>query len=424
MRTRLPVSAVSSVVREHRRLIILGLAGLIAIALGIGLRRSGWARERYLQALPVNELALAIHDQPDDPLVFLYYGSSLLKAGNAAGAEQAFRHAIQLDPRLSRAHVGLGSALLRQGNPAAAVEALQEGVRLAPNDPAAHLGLAQAYYLAGSPRRAIPSLETITRLEPKQAAAWYWLGKIYGDSSQSDEAMRAMERATRLEPDQAMYWRDLGQLKRHYSRLAEAQQHLERAAALDPADATTHYWLGQLYAQQGDTSELRARAEKELQEALRLDPKLSEAHFELGQVYERRREWARAAASYRTAQQLDPSHARPLYHLGLCLIKLGKPAEGKQLIRAFDELLAAKRELEGLDDRAKAEPRNPDLQLRLARAYRKYGNDEGALLHYQMYLDLSPNDAAVERESIAYRAAVRPSAGRGGGARGRAGSSP
>ena len=105
--------------RRVHRLAIIAILGLIAIGVSLWIRNSPWAHERRLRTLSAEELALAIHDSPNDPLTFVYFGSALLKNGKTlqdfANSEQAFAHAVQLDPKMARAHLGLASALLRQG---------------------------------------------------------------------------------------------------------------------------------------------------------------------------------------------------------------------------------------------------------------------------------------------------------------------
>lgn len=392
--------------RRYNRLTILLLLGVLAIAAGLAIRKSTWAQERRLRTLSLEELALAIHDAPGDALTFLYYGGKLLTSGNVEASERAFARAAQLDPKMTRAHLGLGSARMRRGDFEAARASFEEAIRLDPREPAGYLGLAQSYYRAGSPRRAIEPLKKIIALQPGKAVAWYNLGKVYGDARQSDLSLEALRKAVALDPNRAEYWRDLGRLSQHYSRLDEAEAQFKRALALSPNDPQTQYWLGQLYAQKGNTPGLRADAERALLAAIQHDPNLPEAYFELGQLYERSGDYKRAAENYDKARGLDLSDEKSLYHLGLCLIRLGKGAEGQKLIRGSRALAAAKRDLENVKNRVLAEPENRPLRLRAARLYRRYEDHDTALSQYQVYQQSGPPDPAVDREVAAYRAAL------------------
>jgi cytochrome c-type biogenesis protein CcmH/NrfG len=391
--------------RARFRLIVLILLGAIAVGISFGVRRSDWARERQLRNLSVEQLALAIHDDPNDALTFVYYGSALLRAGDLPDAENAFQRAVQLAPRMTQAQLGLASTLLREGKLKTAKEAFEATLRLDPKEAGAYMGLSQVYYQAGSPKSAIDPLKKLIELHPDNALAWYHLGKLYGEDHQPALALESLKKAAALEPKQADIWRDLGQVTAYYTRNAEAEQAYTKALALTPNDPATHFLLGQLYMAQNDTPALRSQAEQEFQTTLKFDPKMQKAYFALGQVYERAGAWSKAVTYYRKAQELDLSDYQALYHLGFCLVKTGQKAEGKKLIAASQELGAARREMEGLANRILTDPQNRDLHLQLARSYRKYGNDEGALTQYTIYQRMGASDPAVAKEIADFQAA-------------------
>lgn len=395
--------------RHSRRLLIILLLGVIAVGISLGVRRSDWAQERRLRTLSLEELALAIHDTPNEALTFVYYGSGLLKAGYLEASQRAFEQAIKLDPKMERAHLGLATAQFHRGDLKSALSSFERAIKLDPREPIAYLGLAQAYHRAGSPKRAIEPLKKVVELQPENALAWYQLGKMYGDARQSDLAFEALQRAVKLDPKKADFWRDLGRLSQHYSRLEEAEKQFKQAVRLNRSDPITYYWLGQLYSQMGDTPKLRGSAEHVLLAAVNRDPTMPEAYFELGRLYERRENWSLAAVNYRKARELDPSDEKSLYHLGLCLVKLGDTAKGQELIRGAQALSKAKREVQTLENRIRSEPDTRPLRLRLARLYRKYGNPAGALDQYAAYQRLGPHDPAIDRETATYRAQAAPS---------------
>lgn len=384
--------------RTRLRLVILLVLGVVAVAVSIGVRRSTWARERHLRNLSVEELALAIHDDPNDALTFLYYGSALMKAGDLGNAEAALSRAISLDPHLTAAQLGLASVFLREGKLTKAKEGFEATLRLDPKEAGAYMGLSQTYYQAGSPKTAIDPLKKMIALRPDSAIAWYHLGKLYGEAHQPALALESLQKAAKLDPKEADIWRDLGQVSAYYTHFADAEQAYKKALALTPNDSAAHFLLGQLYMAQGNTPELRSQAEAEFKTTLQLDPNMQKADFALGQLYERAGDWKSAVPYYRKAQELDTSDYQALYHLGFCLVKVGQKAEGDKLIAASQELGAARREMEGLSNRMLLDPQNRDLHLQLARSYRKYGNDEGAFTQYTIYQRMGTTDPAVTKE--------------------------
>lgn len=387
--------------RKNRLTMILAL-GMLAIVVSLLVRNSGWAREKRLENLNLEELALAIHDTPNDPLAFYYYGSALLKENNFTDSERAFQRAFDLDKKNVRAQLGIASAQLRAGRINEAHATFEAAVKAAPNDSAAHLGLAQAYYQMGSPRRALPHLKRVTELEPGSAPAWYQLGKAYGDDRQSDLALGALERATQLDPKLSLAWRDLGQLYRHYSRTKDAEESFKKAIRLQDGDPIAYFWLGQLYAEMSNTAEIRGQAEQCFLATIARAPDIAEAYYELGRLYERTNNFQAAIPRYRKACEIDPSNDKPLYNLGRCLVQVGEKAEGEKLMKASQELRAARSEIDTLENRLRTEPKNRELHLRLGRVYRRYGNFEGALSQYDMYQRLGPKDPAIDKEAVAY----------------------
>jgi len=392
---------------RSRRLLVLCVIGLIAIGVSLGVRNSTWAKERRLKSLAVEELALSIHDDPRDPLTFLYYGSALLKAKDLTDSEQAFERATQLDPKMTRAYLGLGSVQLQRRELPAAQKTFETAIKLDPKNTEAYLGLAQTYYQQGMAAHATEPMEKIVALEPKNAAAWYFLGKMYGEAHISDKALDALQKATKYDPKKGIYWRDRGQLERHYARNEEAENSLKEAVRNSPDDAVAYLWIGELYTQMGNTPKLRGQAEQCFLSAIARDPNMGEAYFNLGQLYQRNSNYPSALIDFRKAVELDGSDSKALLAEGQCLVQLGQKAEGDKMIAGARALEVATREIDYTQKRILADPKNRELHLRLARLYRKYENYPEAITQYQAYQQLGPRDPAVEKEMNAYATALR-----------------
>lgn len=388
-------------------MVLLAVLGLIAIAVSLGVRNSTWAKERRLKHLTVEDLALSIHDEPNDALTFLYYGGALLQAKDLVDSEPVFLRATQLDPRMARAFLGLGSVQFQRGELAMAQKSFEKALQLDPASTEGNLGLAQVYYQEGLPSHATEPLLKIVALEPKNATAWYFLGKMYGDAHESDKALDALQKATLYDPKQGVYWRDLGQLERHYSRNAEAEIALSKALHNSPNDPVAFLWLGELYAQMGDTPKLRGQAEQCFLSAIARQPDLQEAFLNLGQLYQRSSNYAAAVNNFRKAVELDSSDSKALLAEGQCLVQLGQKSEGAKLIAGAQALEAAKRDIDYMQKRILAEPKARELRLRMARLYRKYENYTEAVGQYQAYQRLGPLDPAVEKELNEYGTALQ-----------------
>jgi tetratricopeptide (TPR) repeat protein len=94
------------------------------------------------------------------------YGYLLEQAKRHADAEQAFRRAVELDPKLDRAWFGLGLALVR-------LQRFEE---------------AEAALLRN------------TELQPMSPYGWYHLARVYADRQQPDDARRVIKHLKGFEP--------------------------------------------------------------------------------------------------------------------------------------------------------------------------------------------------------------------------------
>src|SRR5437016_1321275 len=109
-------SGASSASRPRsRRIVWLAIVGALLVAAAVGIRNSPWARARELGRLSSHSLTLLALERPKDPLVFQWLGRRLYEEGDLPGSIQAFATAVQLDPRLQAAQLGLGTALLSAG---------------------------------------------------------------------------------------------------------------------------------------------------------------------------------------------------------------------------------------------------------------------------------------------------------------------
>ena len=85
-------------------------------------------------------------------------------------AEEAFRRALALDPKLDRAWYGLALTLIRQGRLDDAVAALKRNTELQPMSPFGWYQLARVHAERSEPDKARRVIAHLKRFEPKVAA--------------------------------------------------------------------------------------------------------------------------------------------------------------------------------------------------------------------------------------------------------------
>jgi TolB-like protein/class 3 adenylate cyclase/Tfp pilus assembly protein PilF len=125
-------------------------------------------------------------------------------------AEGLFRKALQLDPQLARAYVGLaevytylidlGLAPSVEEALAKQMEAAQKAVTLDPNDGKAHLALGEAYSFHGKPEQALAEFDRAETLAPSDAdllLSIAWVISYFGEAAR---AVSLSERSLALNP--------------------------------------------------------------------------------------------------------------------------------------------------------------------------------------------------------------------------------
>ncbi|MFO1372794.1 MAG: tetratricopeptide repeat protein [Candidatus Competibacteraceae bacterium] len=135
--------------------------------LGIGLIYL--KQEQLDEALPWLRQAKSL--DPLQPKPYFLEGMVLSQQGDLEGAEQAFRAALAIDPRLNRALIGLGEVLLsRQRYDEALAQC--EAARYNPQQTAARLLIAKIYVEQHKINEAITEIRTVLEIDPSQIRAY------------------------------------------------------------------------------------------------------------------------------------------------------------------------------------------------------------------------------------------------------------
>ncbi len=128
----------------------------------------------------------------------------LADGGDAAGAYDAARQALDLRPDARRALVLAARLALAAGLTDAAGRHAREAVHLDPGDAEAALLLGQAALAAGALPEAIESLQRATRLSPDDAAARVALGRAWLVAAEPEKALPHLRRAVALNPENSL----------------------------------------------------------------------------------------------------------------------------------------------------------------------------------------------------------------------------
>lgn len=180
----------------------------------------------------------AIEADPRDPWTRIHLGDLLSDhLGRHAEAEQAYRKAIEIDRKHAWAWICLGELLTRRlHRHADAEEAYREGIKA----------------------------------DARQTWGWLYLGDLLSDLGRHAEAEETYRKAIKADRKNAWAWLQLGELfSDHLGRDADAEQAYRKAIELEPARARPKDVLAWfLYARRGKTEEaaLLARQACEVEE--------------------------------------------------------------------------------------------------------------------------------------------------------------
>jgi tetratricopeptide (TPR) repeat protein len=347
---------------------------------------------------------------PAIPTAHNNLGIALGDKKDPAGAEAAFRKAIELDPKYAWAHNNLAVVLNSKGQHDGAIAECKMAIKVEPNLALAHNTLGTALAGKGQLDEAIACFKKAIALDPKFAGAHNNLGAALVGKERVEEAIACYQKAIELDPKDANARTGLGEALRRNGQLDEAIACLNKAIELDPKRAHAHYNLGLALSGKGEVDEAIASYRKVIEfapnnaeahrrlgvlfcdvkreydaalvcfkKAIQLDPKNSKAHADLGTALRGKGQREQAVACWRKAIELDPKNAQAYSNLGAALAEKGQ----------VDEAITSLRKAVELD------PKDARAQLNLGVALGRKGQLDEAIASLEKAIALDPKNAGA-----------------------------
>lgn len=120
------------------------------------------------------------------------------RAGNAAGAERAYRAVLEQAPDLELGPLRLGALLAKQDRVAEALPLFEQAQALKPGDPAIRFNLGLALAVLGRPAEAVPHFESVVAADPARADAHQNLAEALQQTGDPDRAAEHRRQAALL----------------------------------------------------------------------------------------------------------------------------------------------------------------------------------------------------------------------------------
>jgi tetratricopeptide (TPR) repeat protein/4-amino-4-deoxy-L-arabinose transferase-like glycosyltransferase len=265
--------------------------------------------------------------------------------GRPAEALESYRKALDLDPEIVPARVGLGILLSQAGKYAEAERELMIAAGLDSTYEKTFYNLGLVYSEEGKPDSALIMMQKALELKPDYmlarvgvAATCYEMGRLdeagrmltalKGDARLPESAAGQVKFLLGLVPERKEWLKDR---RLAYQRLSDA--HLlrgdnmvsillvERALAeyreavrLDSLSAPAYYQESTIYFRAGDLD----RALRSLQQVLAADPDYRGANLAMGIIWVRKKDYRRACRAFEAELEVDPSSADAHINLAMC----------------------------------------------------------------------------------------------------------
>ncbi len=284
-------------------------------------------------------------------------GAMAIAANRLEEGGKLIGEAIALDPSVALYHCDLGVAFHHSGRFEEAAAAYHRAIDLQPDFADALANLGGVLFSLERPEEALPHLEKVLAGKPSHAIAHTNLGLVLHALGRSREGMYHARKGAELAPHSLLAVRSCAAMLVGLGRTREALPYCRQWAALtpedplalqavangcrgtDPQEAGRLYWkvlqldpgsyaaannLGLCLAQAG----YDAAAVPLYRRVTELRPDWAMAWSNLGEALRNLGEGEAALESHERALALDPTNGKVRWNRALCLLSLGRLAEG------------------------------------------------------------------------------------------------
>ena len=348
------------------------------------------------------DLETALRLEPINPTGWYEMGVLYGQLGDFRRAEEVFRHTLQLQPDLAKAHYMLGLSLV--ANPQskldwpAAITEFREALKIQHDYPEASTYLGVGLTATGQTDLAISELEQAVRIAPSLPSAHFNLAIALENGNRLEDAIRQYREAIAAKESYAEARSALGKLLFRLGRGEEAEKELRNALRLNPDLQDAHYGLARVLQSLKRPTE----AKIEFDEAVllgRREPDAVESSqlSNLALQMASKGDMAGAENSLRRAILLRPDYGVPHYNLGLILADRGDMGGAVQQLTEAVSLL----------------PGQAMPWFDMGRVQRLQGKPESALKSLSWAGRLAPSDAHIQAELQLMRSSMKMPPGTG-----------
>jgi predicted O-linked N-acetylglucosamine transferase (SPINDLY family) len=198
-------------------------------------------------------------------------GMSYKKSSDFSQAVSAFKKAIDIDPKFTRAYNELALSLEELGLFHEAIDYFKKAIAIDSNIPQLYNNLGSALGQVGKFKEELECYKRALFINPEYGQAWGNLGASYKSIGYHKKAIECYQKAIALVPDIAEFYLNLGLLLQEEGSLTEAKKFILKAAELKPDLPAAQNSLYHIKRQLCDWAEIES-IEKKLEEIDGDDP--------------------------------------------------------------------------------------------------------------------------------------------------------
>ncbi len=198
----------------------------------------------------------ALEMDPKNSRAHNNYGAALMKKGRLEEAAAHYEQSLELNPTLAEAYRDMGLVLMEQKKPQEALAYYKNAEALRASVPELAVNMAAAYYALGKIDEAITYYQKALDLHtPHEAEVFSNLALSYMLKGNTEMAIAYYEKARNLRPDLPQVRLNLATAYAKLGRREEAIKEAQAALDIKPDYAKAHYLLGKLLTESGRAEE-------------------------------------------------------------------------------------------------------------------------------------------------------------------------
>lgn len=313
----------AAIVGDRRRLKILVVALVAALAVAAFARNAVWADEEkfWLEG---------IRHSPNKGRPYYSLGVYYALRGEHARAVPLYQRAVQIWPGFADAYSNLGKSLEETGHVDQAIFYYARALELDPTLPEALNNYGSALVRSGRQVEAREIYKKAMGYKPDNFEAMSNMGSTYAQLGEYGEAEKWYRRSIQTNPLHAPAHSNLASILFRRNDYAGAEASSLEAIRLDPNYFEARFNLATLYVKTGEL----AKAEAEYLQAIRIRPDYYEGHNNLGTLLAGKREFSRAEEHFKKAVLLNPSYKDAAVNLINVLYYQNKLDEARSILSA------------------------------------------------------------------------------------------